>query len=1240
MIPLPPPYPDDLPILAKKAEILNAVRRHPVVIVSGETGSGKTTQLPKICLEAGRGQSGMIGCTQPRRVAALAVSRRIAEELGVTWGREVGCKIRFTDETGPETRIKMMTDGILLAEIQSDPDLRAYDTLIVDEAHERSLNVDFLLGYLRLLRARRPDLKVIITSATIDVETFSKAFDAAPVVEVSGRLYPVEVRYWPLEDLGRGAEDYTYIEAALQAVDALMEESPAGDMLVFMPTEKDIHETRRRLEGRAYRHTDVLPLFGRLTAADQQRVFMPGRNRRIVVATNVAETSLTIPNIRYVIDTGLARLSRYNPRTQTHRLPIEPVAQSSAQQRAGRCGRVMHGVCIRLYSEADLRSRPAYTQPEIQRANLAEVILRMLALRLGEVHTFPFLDPPRPQAIQGGFQLLEELGAVDAGRRLTSRGRAMARLPIAPTVSRMVLQAQEESALREVLVIAAAISIQDPRVRPLDQQQKADQEHRKFVHPESDFLTLLNIWTAYHDTFEHLQTQAAMRRFCREHFLAYHRMREWRDIYEQLRRTLREIGGFRTTPEAASYDAVHRSVLAGLLSNIAEKKEGNLYRAGRGREVMLFPGSGLFRRKPEKNHRAGAPADGAAGQSAAPPWIVAAEIVETGRLYARTVARIQQGWLPDLGRHLCQPSYTHPSWDRAAGRVLVTETLTLYGLRVRERRIGYHRVNPAEATEIFIREALAGDNLGAAYPFLDHNRRVRQDVETWMLQHREGTWIDLDEAAERFYAGKLAGVSSIHDLNRFLKAQGDPAYLYMRPSDLTGGQAAAVDPADFPEYLDIEGERLPLAYACRPGRPEDGVTVTLPYKLVHFVSPETLEWLVPGLRAEKIGALLRALPQRLRKRLVPIPETAARIAGTLEPTYESLQAALAAHLKRHYGLDIDPADWRADTVPDHLRMRVRVTGPDGQPLFEGRDLEALKGTVAAQTRPRESAAWERAAEQWAQYDLRGWTCGDLPERVEVSRAGALPVYGYPGLQADGGMVHVRLFRDADEAARETRRGLGRLGEMALAEELAWLRRDLRALRNLPDLAAHAGGAEAFQEAAYEHLKAALFTREPLHPLTGARFAQDVEEARQLLKGLGRWFLDQMRCIAGAFREIRQVRTPYPGMKTDLARLLPPDFLARTPAVRLPHLVRYLKAVAVRAERARVDTAKDQRKAEQVRPFEEALEALARRPSADPRLVEAYRWMLEEYRVSVFAQELGTPEPVSPKRLEEKLAAIG
>ena len=1245
-----------LPIATRKKEILETLRNHPVVIVTGETGSGKTTQLPKICLEAGRGLYGRIACTQPRRVAALSVSRRIAEELGATWGREVGCKIRFTDETVPETRVKMMTDGMLLAEIQNDPELYEYDTIIIDEAHERSLNIDFLLGYLRLLIRRRKDLKIVITSATIDTAAFSNAFDHAPVIEVSGRVHPVEIRYLPLEETRGDAEDYTYVDGTVDAVDRIMEEPGRGDILVFLPTEKDIHETRRRLDGRSYRLTDVLPLFGRLTSADQQRVFQPRNNRRIVVATNVAETSLTIPRIKYVVDTGLARISRYATRTRTQRLPVEAIAQSSARQRAGRCGRVSGGVCLRLYSESDLRNRPEFTTPELQRDNLAEVILRMLALKLGDVHAFPFLDRPTPQAIRDGFQLLTELGAIDRERRLTGQGREMARLPVSPTVSRMLLQARQENALQEVLVIASAISIQDPRVRPLDQQEQADQEHRKFRNASSDFLTLLNIWKAFHDTFEHLKTQAAMRRFCRRHYLSYNRMREWRDIYVQLRRALRESGGFRGRPGStgsAHYDAVHRSILSGLLSQVAEHREGNLYAGSRNRTAMIFPGSGLFQRRPGKepgkNDRGGNQderpgkegEDGHRRETAPSPWIVAAEMVETNRLYARTVARIQPEWAAELGRHLCRASYSNPRWDPDAERVFADETLHLHGLVVSRRSIDYGKADPAEATRIFIRDALVNDGLRTRYAFMDHNRRIRRVAETWLLQHRNAYRVDLDEAALQFYAERISRVSSVHDLNRLIKTvgTGEDLFLHMETRDLTGADDGQHLPEDFPEYFNLEGEPLPLQYACRPGREEDGVTLSLPRGMVHQLPLESLDWLVPGLLCEKIEALLRGLPGRKRKLLVPIPETARMIVEDIDPAGASLTGALAEYLARHHGLGIDPSEWPAESVPDHLRMRVQVTDEDGCAVLATRDPDRIRAEIADRAIAVESESWRRAAECWERYDLRDWTIGDLPDRVEIGLSGTVPRHAWPGLQADEDVVDLRLFRDRYEAYRETRRGLTRLLERKLDVEMAWLRRDLAFLQELPALADHAGGPEALRVSAYDHLLDALFSREPLHPLTARRFEEDVEKARVLLKKLPEWFQQQMRSLEQVFGgELRRM-PDSPELDEDLQRLIPPDFLRKTPAVELPNLVRYLKAVETRFRRAREDPSKDHTKAERVKPFDIALKALSSRDDVNPALVKEFRWMLEEYRVSVFAQELGTRRTVSPKRLQGMLDRI-
>ncbi len=1211
-------YPEALPIAARKDEIVRAIREHPVVIVAGETGSGKTTQLPKMCLEAGRGVAAKIACTQPRRVAALSVSRRIAEELNVAWGAEVGCKIRFKDETAPETRIKMMTDGMLLAEIQGDPNLYEYDTVIIDEAHERSLNIDFLLGYLRLLQKRRPELRIVITSATIDTEAFSKAFDDAPIIEVSGRMYPVDVQYWPIEDLA----GETYIDAAVTAVDMVVD-AGRGDILVFMPTEKDIHETRRRLEGRQFRFTEILPLFGRLTAGDQQKVFYKQRYRRIVVATNIAETSITIPGIRYVVDTGLARISRHNPRNQTHRLPVEDISQSSARQRAGRCGRVQNGVCIRLYDEKSFLARPEYTQPEIQRSDLAEVILRMIALRLGDVETFPFIDPPRSQAIQGGFDVLRALGAIDDHKRLTPLGRGMARLPLAPTVSRMILQAQRERALREVLVIASAISIQDPRVRPLEQEKAADQEHRRFVDGESDFIALLNIWKAYHDTFEKLRTQSQMRKFCKQHFLSFNRMREWRDIYMQIRHTLREMGSFRMNRDDAGYDAIHRSVVSGLLGNVAQKKEDNMYRAARGRDVMLFPGSGLFQRREGREE----------DKKSTPGWVVAAEVVETSRLFARTVARIQPSWLTELGAHLCRASYKEPFYSARSGRVLATETLTLHGLQVGQKRVGYGGIDAKAATEIFIRGALVNDEVALPYEFVTQNRDLRARVETWQMQQRLMQFLDLDEAAYRFYAERLENVSSTHDLNRLIKRKGAD-FLLMSEKHLAGEQVE-FDRDAFPNFLEVDGEQVPLSYAYRPGQDRDGVTLELPYKLVHFVQPEVLDWLVPGLLEEKITHLLRGLPKSIRKRFVPVPDRAREIAVVLQPTHGAFLDSLSAHILSHYGIEISQSDWNVRDLPEHLQMRVEVRDEKEKAIVAARDLRVLRDQLDAREEDVQSDAWMRAQKQVSRRDVTGQTLGELPERVEVMQAGGMPVFGYVGLKLEGDRVDVCLFKRADEAERETQAGWMRLCEREMRDEMRALK------RSLGDLAQFEGAREALREGAYANLMAHLFTRDAAFPITRQRFDSRVQQARLYLQHLAPQLIQAMESLFETHREIRLLRGGYPEMEADLARLMPADFLRQTPYDQVLHLSRFLKAIAIRAERAMLDPMKDRQKAEQVQPFQDAVDELMDSELTGEKrdAVQALRWMVEEFRVSVFAQELGTAQKVSPKRLYDKLEQV-
>ena len=1230
-----PTYPPALPISDRKGEILAAIKENPVVIIAGETGSGKSTQLPKMCLEAGRGQDARIGVTQPRRVAALSIAQRIAEELKVTYGRDVGCKIRFRDQTAPETCIKVMTDGMLLAETQTDPDLLEYDTIIVDEAHERSLNIDFLLGYLRLLRRKRPELKIIITSATIDTKTFSKAFDDAPIIEVSGRMFPVEVRYWPLDEMMQDRGDYTYIDAAVDSVDKVLQESRQGDLLVFLPSERDIRETRERLEGRTLRGLEVLSLFGRLTASEQQRVFSPGSSRRVILATNIAETSLTIPRIRYVVDTGLARLARYNPRTHTQRLPIEAIAQSSARQREGRCGRIEDGICIRLYSEQDFLARDEYTQPEIQRANLAEVILRMINLKLGEIEAFPFIDPPSKQAIAGGFQLLRELNALDENRKLTRTGRDMARLPIDPTVSRMLLQAREEHALSEVLVIAAAISVQDPRERPLEAQAEADTMHRQFQDKNSDFLTFLNIWNSYHDKMES-SSQNQLRKFCKAHYLSYMRMREWRDIHQQIKESLREIKGFRFNEQPAEYDAIHRAILTGLLSSIACKEEGNLYKAARNREVMVFPGSGLFQRNEKKK----AAEDGQRNKDKTPSWIVSAEIVETSRLFARTVARIQPEWLEELGSHLYRASYDQPYFNARSGRVLVREKLTLYGLELLTRRIGYSRINAREATEIFIREALVPGAVHTPHEFLERNNRLCQKLETWQTRApgTKAAAVDIEQAACDFYTRHLDDVSSLHDLNRFIKDKVD-GFLLMQEEDLLGATRTDFDEQAFPDTLNFDGEELALSYAYRPGQDEDGITVALPYKLAQAVDPEVLEWLVPGLLQEKITALLRALPKTIRKQLLPIPEKAKNIASALKPTHPTFLESLQDHIRENYRIHIQAADWNADELPDHLKMRIEVQGTDEHPIAAGRNLQQLTQSLEQHDTPAELDAWKEAAQQWQREGVTEWDFGDLPERIEITQVGGVPLYGWPGLDRGKAGISLMLCKSRAEAEARSREGFFGLCALALGDKLAWLQRELKELAQFKAL--YQGSPLELREQAFEHLERYLFHREKILPLCQSDFTTTLEQAEKLLRGLAPRFISLVDGLLKARREILLSGQAYLGLDADLERLVPADFLAHVPFRQLSHLLRYLKAVQVRAERNKTDPRKDAQKAQLIKIYQSSLGKFSAEDNSPERkkLIEELRWMLEEYRVSVFAQELGTAHPISPKRLDKKIEQI-
>jgi ATP-dependent helicase HrpA len=1223
-------YPSDLPITARREDILAALRAHPVVVLAGETGSGKTTQIPKLCLELleERGQGGRIGCTQPRRVAALSVSKRVAEELGVDWGGLVGCKMRFSDDTRRDTRVKFMTDGILLAEIQSDPLLRAYSVLILDEAHERSLNIDFLLGYLKQLLPRRPDLKLVVTSATIDTEAFSAHFGGAPIIEVSGRLYPVEIRHQPMAN-----DDADPVEAAVRATEAVLRESHAGDVLVFMPTERDIRETRDLLEGRLGPGCEVLTLFGRMASQDQQRVFAPGAKRRVIIATNVAETSITLPRIRYVIDTGLARISRYNARTRTKRLPVEAVSQSSANQRAGRAGRLQDGVCIRLYSEEDFLKRPRFTQPEIQRANLAEVILRMKAFRLGRIEDFPFLNPPSAAAIRGGYDLLHELGALDDTHEMTGLGRELARLPLDPTLGRMLLQAREEGCLADMLIIASGLSIPDPRERPEDKKELAQAAHKAFASPESDFMSLLKIWQAAPPPSE--GSRNSLRRFCKANFLSFTRLTEWRDLWRQLSELFPEASS--APAEENPGNRLHRCILAGHLGHLAQRSARNQYKAAGNREVTLFPGSHLYERRDRQDKK---------GQEKTrqPEWIVAAEIVQTSQLFARTVAGIQPEWAAEFGAHLTVKKYSEPHWSAKAGRVLVSERHLLYGLEVLRRKIDFGKIDPQAATQLFIRGALLDEGASLPHRFFQHNQKLRNRLEAALTRVRSSRVHAIEERLYEFYRANLpAAVSSIHDLNKLLQEHRQPDFLCAREEDLTRGEDVSEGLDQFPDQAPLGNAVLPLAYAYKPGQEDDGVTVRVPLPVAEHLSSGQVQWLVPGLREEIALTLLRALPKTMRRSLMPIEASARAIAREFDPGRADFFEAFAAFLRSRHGLQVNASDWPADCLPAHLRPRLEVVGAGDRPVLATRDLASIQELARRQT--RRSDAWEKAVTRFEKHGLQAWSFGDLPEKILVEEIGGAPVFGYPGLAVSTEGISLRLFRRPAEAIAATPAAVRRLAEEALARDLAWLRKELRSLDAAPapknhglaslsqldltKLATPAAptAASPLSEQAYEHLLAHSLRLDPLLPLKEARFRDMLEHARREWPALAHRMRELLRQTEALRQQILAFPRPYTGLQADLARLLPPDLLLKTPHSQLQHLPRYLKAVLLRAERAANHPAKDADKAERIREFDGWEQEV---PAANR---ETFRWLFEEYRVSIFAQELGTAQPVSVKRLE-------
>jgi len=1240
-------YPD-LPVAARADDIIHAIRAHQVVVVAGETGSGKTTQLPKLALAAGCGVRGYIGHTQPRRIAARSVAARIAEELQSPPGELVGYKVRFTDEFSAEGFVKLMTDGVLLAELAQDRYLSAYDTLIIDEAHERSLNIDFLLGVLKQLLPKRPEMKVIVTSATIDVERFSRHFaDAsgkpAPIILVEGRSYPVELRYRPLsaepltsdEDEGFDEVEEAIPRAVLAAVEeCLQHEREAGrrgqgDILVFSSHEREIRKIADVLRQYGPPHTEIVPLYARLSLAEQQKVFQPGRGRRIVIATNVAETSLTVPNIHYVIDPGFARISRYSYRSKVQRLPIEAVSQASANQRKGRCGRVAPGLCIRLYSEEDFLSRAEFTVPEIQRTNLAAVILQMQALGLGDIEEFPFLDAPDSRFVSDGFRLLEELGAVTEAREVTPIGKQLARFPVDPRIARMLLEASRNGALREVLIIAAALGGQDPRERPQDRQQAADERHAQFRHADSDFLWYVKLWDVLEAQRGDLG-ESQRREFARRHFLSALRLREWRETHRQLLLLARD-SGWQANKEAASYDDVHKSLLAGLLSRIAQKQEDREYLAARSQKAFIFPGSALAKK--------------------GPPWIMAAELVETQRVYVRTVAKIEPEWAEALAGDLLRRRYFEPHWEKRQGRVVAYEQTSLYGLVLNpKRKVGYEGIDRAAAREIFIRCALVEGDVELKAPFFRHNQEMIEDVRVLEDKVRRRDILIDEETLYAFYSARIppeiANLDNFEAWRRRVERE-DPRHLFLTRDYLLASGAGEADAREFPDELLLGSLRFALEYRFEPGHPADGVTLLVPVGLLDEVDETRLQWLVPGLLPQKVAALLKNLPKPLRRQLVPLPEAATVLAQALEFGQGDLRAALIA-LLRQRGVVATTDELDEAALEPLYRFNIRVLGEKMQVLAEGRDLAALK----RQLRDSGAQAPGVAVTALEQVGLSDFPEQDIPESVELKVKG-MQSRAYPALvpAASGKAVDLRLLPRRREAEAAHARGLNLLFQLRCAGEFRQLR---------SRVGSHAGLALQFSpygsrqdlEAGFAHaVSDRVFVAGRPLVYTRPAFADRLATGRQALpeeaERLAGTLIQTYTLLAGVRSRLKDFgqavfATSLRDIQVQLEALEVADFLEKLPFERWQHYPRYLRAVLARLDKLAHNAGRDaaasadlQRRWQE---YVQRLQQLAAREVEAPALQE-YRWLLEEYRVSLFAQTLKTAVPVSATRLDRLWAEI-
>jgi ATP-dependent helicase HrpA len=1267
-ISIPPlKFSQDLPISAKKQDIIDSIKNNQVTIITGETGSGKTTQIPKMCLMAGCGLRGMIGLTQPRRIAAVSIAHRIAAELGEECGKSIAYKIRFEEKSSTEPLIKVMTDGILLAETVRDHDLLAYDTIIVDEAHERSLNIDFILGYLRTLLAKRKELKVIITSATIDTTKFSEAFNNAPVIKVSGRMYPVEVRYRPLDPVKEEKGETTYIDESVACVENLQKERRYEDILIFMPTEQDIRETCGLLTKKCTGL--ILPLYARLSGSQQKLIFADAGQQKIIVATNIAETSLTIPGIKYVIDIGLARILEYNPRSQTTGLPIKPISRSSAEQRKGRCGRVQNGICIRLYSQEDFSQKPLYTPPEIMRSNLAGVILRMLSLKLGSVTSFPFIDRPQPKNIRDGVDILRDLGALTKDNdseetnhyKLTEVGLTMAQFPLDPRVSRMLIEAQKEECVNEIAVIAAALSIQDPRERPYDKTDQASTVHALFHHAESDFLTYLNIWNRYHGSLENLPTQTKQRKFCRDHFLSYKRMIEWRDIYHQI---LDIIGGKDKTAKSKKQlkieinqdiaDKIHRCILSGYLSNIAQKKEKNFYNAAKSRTVMIYPGSGLFNR---------------AGN-----WIVAAEISMTSRVFARNIANIKSEWLEKLGKDNCRYTYAAAHWEKNRGQVVALEKVTLFGLTIVEQRsVSYERINPEEAKSIFIREALVTGEVPRRIPFMEHNLSLWNQTKAMEEKLRKRGIVVDDETIACLYERRLPLISDIRSLLNLIKEKGSDEFLRFREEDLIAHEPDPEEISQYPDQIKIGDAALTCHYNFEPGQNDDGVTVNVPLGFVSLAAQENIDRYLPSLLQEKAFHLLKSLPKSLRQKLPSPLQTAQLLLEQKSYLNKSLPQALSQLLLDKYNITVPRDAWAIDRLPAHLNIRYSVIDEEGNEIRNSRDINLLQKELAGTIN---TSAMDKIRRDWEKDGITHWDFGELPQQIPLTGIQGFMGYAYPALHLIDDSINLRLFFDQRESAANHLRGVAALYEIHFADMLKQLRKNVTLNAGMKAMAANIGNHKQLEQSIINRVKKDLFFKpwrkqEDFIHHADSLNSKILQYGQEVLVSIAhglKVFDDTHICVhkltmknAGNNPVLKFLKD----IQAELRSLMPINFPEFYTFDRMKDLARYCKALVLRAERGSLNLASAQKKIQEIIIYSRQLQQMLAPAINDPiplhigikeiisfkdvisvdyseekkKMIEELFWMIEEYKVSLFAQELKTPYPVSPKKLNQLIEEI-